>query len=95
MDVDVMVHLEEIPDDPGYSWWAESSAIPGFSAAAPSLPELLRRVTAAVPEILAQDPAEIHIRPTLVTDDESSAGDSPRQSESPDGYSVRRVAVLT
>lgn len=74
MQILVHLHLERIEEDPGYSWWAESDDLAGFSAAADSLAELLRRVNAAVPEIVAQagaDPTALDIIPRLVIDQDA------------------------
>ncbi len=45
--VRVLLHLEAT-DDGGVVWWAESGDVPGFTAAAPELVELRRRVRAAL-----------------------------------------------
>lgn len=101
MRVNVLVHLEEVPEEPGYAWWAESADAPGFSAAADSLPELLRRVNAALPEVLAEagvDPADLRIVPELVFDTDASVAAPPRNQQPEDvpnqhGFDVRQRLV--
>ena len=54
MEITVLIHLERVEDDrPSFVWWAEAPSLPGFSAAADRLPQLLDRIRAAVPDILA------------------------------------------
>jgi hypothetical protein len=71
MGVELLIHLELVPaGHPRFVWWAESPQLPGFSAAADHLPDLLRRAYAAVPEVLAEDgddPGAIDIVPLLAS----------------------------
>lgn len=54
MRVELIIHLENT--DAGETvWWAESPAVPGFSAAAPTLRELRDRATEALRDFLAPD----------------------------------------
>jgi len=63
--VRVVVHLEANPDSPtGITWWAESPDVSGFTAAAPSLPELVRRTEAALSEVVGTtSPPEYRLSP--------------------------------
>lgn len=62
------IHLEAAgaPGD-GFVWWAESDDLPGFSAAADHLPELLVESTAAIKEIEGDD---VEIIQEVVFDEE-------------------------
>jgi len=58
--VQIIVHMETTsPTD--VSWWAESPDVPGFTAAAPSLPELVCRTEAALPEVGAAGSPEYEL----------------------------------
>jgi predicted RNase H-like HicB family nuclease len=49
MSVELIIHHEAAGDDA--VWWAESPDLAGFTAAAPSLAELRRRVLAALADV--------------------------------------------
>lgn len=57
MDVVLIAHLERVEEDgeKRFVWWGECSSVPGFSAAADHLPELIEQGTLALREILGAD----------------------------------------
>jgi hypothetical protein len=51
VDVELRVHLERVDDaDTRWVWWADSVQLPGFSAAADHLPDLLSRARDVIRE---------------------------------------------
>lgn len=95
VDVDLKIHLDraEDADGPKLVWWAESDAVPGFSAAADHLPDLLAQAEAALAEILE---GEFVLRPVLVAPQESEGIDVDRvpgggEEPAPEGVRVRRT----
>lgn len=68
MAIELHVHLEATndPESPCV-WWAECDEVPGFSAAASHLAELVARSEAALADLLGQ---EIDVAPTMVPNDE-------------------------
>jgi len=63
MQIDLDVHIEATGDrDEPAVWWAEADQVPGFSASAPHLAELLERCRAALSDILG---GEVDLRPSL------------------------------
>ena len=51
VDVELRVHLERVDDaDTRWVWWADSVPLPGFSAAADHLPDLLSRARDVIRE---------------------------------------------
>jgi len=82
--IDLLIHLEQVPDpDPGFVWWAESPDLPGFSAAADHLPDLLRQAEAAIDDLVA----DAEIVPMLCS------GDAGRQESVPPAPSVEPGGV--
>jgi len=60
MLIDLIVHLERVPEGkPHFVWWAESVDVPGFSAAADHLPQLLEQAESALRAALPDDPVEV------------------------------------
>lgn len=56
LNVRLLVHLEVVPGgDPAFVWWAESDEVPGFSAAADHLPDLMKQAVDALGDILGED----------------------------------------
>jgi predicted RNase H-like HicB family nuclease len=51
MEVTLLLRLESIEEEPHFVWWAESPELPGFSAAADHLPQLLVQAKDAVLEL--------------------------------------------
>jgi hypothetical protein len=49
VDIQLRVHWEPV-EGAGWVWWADSEQLPGFSAAADHLPELIERAHAAIRE---------------------------------------------
>jgi hypothetical protein len=65
--ITLRIHLEPAGDiDAGFVWWAESDQVPGFTAAADHLPELIDRARAALIEIEGPD---VEILPQMEFDD--------------------------
>jgi len=52
MEVTLLLRLESTEEEPHFVWWAESAEIPGFSAAADHLPQLLVQAEAAIRELV-------------------------------------------
>jgi predicted RNase H-like HicB family nuclease len=109
MLIKMVVHLERIEDAPGFSWWAESDELPGFSVAADSLPELMRRTAAAIPDILADEgqdstarqvtftlaaPAEAGEAAPFASMGPSAPVEATEQTAPTRGEVVRQLAVL-
>jgi len=94
VNVTLLIHLERAEDEDGARlvWWAETDDLPGFSAAADHLPDLLDQAAAAINEI-AGEPVEIHT--LLVPADEASAGPDPididAELASARGVETRRI----
>lgn len=65
--VEVKIHLEPL-DGPEIAWWAESDQVPGMSATASHLPELLSLVSEAIADLVAGTPK---IKYSLVTEEPS------------------------
>lgn len=57
MTIELMLHLERADDQ--VVWWAETTDVPGFSAAADTLAELRERVRSALLEITGGEPVEL------------------------------------
>ena len=55
--VQLHVHLERVDGHP--CWWADSPDVPGFSATADSLPEVVSRATWAIHDIYAEEGADV------------------------------------
>ena len=73
----VFVHLEAVgtaSGATGFSWWAESPDVPGYSAAADHLPDLLRLAEEGLPGLLSQQRVDIEWR--LMPNDSTSEGDA-------------------
>ena len=73
MAIELSVHLEATGEtSPGFVWWAETEAVPGFSAAADHLDELLQRSEEALRDIVG---ADVELEPKLIPlDDLDTAG---------------------
>lgn len=56
MDVTLRVHLDEADGPTG--WWADSPQVPGFSAAANSMDELVARATWALNDVVCDEFSE-------------------------------------
>jgi hypothetical protein len=51
VDIELRVHLERVDDaDTRWVWWADSQQLPGFSAAADHLPDLMSKAKAVILE---------------------------------------------
>ena len=89
--VRVLLHLEAT-DDGGVAWWAESDDVPGFTAAAPELVELRRRVRAALAD---EFPAGVDYSEELVTTDPVAASSTaqPRLTVMSEQTGARSVAL--
>jgi predicted RNase H-like HicB family nuclease len=48
MDITLLVHVERVPGEQAFAWWAESDELPGFSAAGDSMQELREVAMAAI-----------------------------------------------
>lgn len=59
MQIYLQIHLEPLPEEPFFSWWAESDQLPGFSAAADHLPELLSLVEEGARQMLPGEEIEL------------------------------------
>jgi hypothetical protein len=73
----VFVHLEAVntaPGTAGFSWWAESPDVPGYSVAADHLYDVLQLAEDGLPGFLDQEQVDIEWR--LVPNDSSSEGDA-------------------
>jgi len=74
MEVELLIHMD-IAGEVGSQelvWWAESPAVPGFTAAAGNLPALLSRAHDALSEILGED---LVIKSRLTGDTDANVGD--------------------
>ena len=74
--VELLIHLESISPENGggFVWWAESPELPGFTASADHLPELIEKSRVAVSELLGE--GEVTVVPQLVADEDESAAPS-------------------
>jgi hypothetical protein len=99
VEVTLKIRLEPTGDaDSPFVWWADVDDMPGFSAAADHLPDLLRQAKAAVEELLSE-PVEIRHKVVFV-DDESGADSvsvSPRRhaGDSAPAVEVRQMISRT
>lgn len=91
MQVNLLIHLEATGGDPACVWWAESPEMPGFSAAADHLPELLRQAQEAIDELVS----DAEVVPTLAPlfEDETPPGPVTSRQETQGVESLRRVVV--
>lgn len=95
MKVELLLHLELTGGDPRFVWWAESPQLPGFSAAADHLRDLLAQSRAAVGELLSErgyDETAVEVEPMLCAGEQLPHGvvvgdDSPDRA-------VRTVSVV-
>ena len=94
MQIDLEVHIEATGDrDEPAVWWAETEQVPGFSASAPHLAELLERTEAALSDILGDEVAlKPNLTPVESADSPGSAG-APNGGASDEGKQPARNAV--
>jgi predicted RNase H-like HicB family nuclease len=95
MKIRLVVHLEAAAgQESPFVWWAEADELPGFSAAADHLRELLARAEAAIPEVLRErdlDATDLQIRVELAAEEAAATyGDSP----APPVAHARQVALV-
>jgi predicted RNase H-like HicB family nuclease len=93
MTLALKIHLEAVgePDDGGFVWWAESDDLPGFTAAADHLPDLLAQSADAIREITGDE--NVEIVPQLVFDDEAEPRVNPASSETSEPQTPIRQVV--
>jgi predicted RNase H-like HicB family nuclease len=48
MDITLYVHVEKVPGEQAFAWWAQSDDLPGFSAAGKTMVELRQIASEAI-----------------------------------------------
>lgn len=77
MEIQMLVHLE--PATEGVTWWCESGAVPGFTAAAGTLQELIRETEQALDDLFSEP-----LTVTYQLVDDHSEGENPDAGTEPD-----------
>ena len=90
MQICLQIHLEPLPEEPFFSWWAESDQLEGFSAAADHLPELLSLAEEGARQMLPGEEIELvaQIAPGLFNVPVNVADDTQRPESEHFGYDV-------
>lgn len=98
MAVTVCVHMDLT--DEGATWWADSDSVPGFTAVADSMTELLMRATVALQDLMVEgdvdeDDIQFQLTDPATWSGNSSRVDRPEQSpaDAPSHGARSRVLV--
>ena len=98
VNIELRVHLERVDDvDTRWIWWADSQQLPGFSAAADHLPDLLERAREVIRDGGLAD-ADANITTVLVPLEPPSEPSAQNGKADPDpslGTGIPRQAVST